>query len=338
MVKQILHISHHIGCFRDQEYILNKLGFEVTNHKFYDGVFQITEEIANDFWNNHKDQLNDFDYILTSDTAPLSRIFLENQDQFTGKLIIWVCNRFDYRMESETKFYELFSKAEQNSNIKIVPYSYFERVWCSQKGTDLMNHQHIKPCGINLNQNEDNIPETAYFKEMYGEDYQLPDADVIVPIYHNDNNFFGMSDFLKQHGVKVHNGGFRTIDQLKKYKAFVHMPDAFSKFLCFELIHSHIPAILPSKDFLYELSKQSNYFFNIWGSGGSDLLKKEWIPWCEWYDPELVKCRFYYDSFDEIPSIIDSIDKDSMNDEFERGSKYLENDTLSKWKTFYNNF
>lgn len=338
MKKQVLHISHHIGCFRDQEYVLNKLGFEVTNHKFYDGVFKITEDIANTFWDNYHDQLNDFDYILTSDTAPLSRIFLENQEKFTSKLVIWICNRFDYSMESETRFYELFSKAEQNSNIKIVPYSYFEKVWCTQKGTNLMKHYHIKPCGINLNKNESNIPKTAYFKEMYGENNQLPDADVIVPIYHNDNKFFKMSDFLKQREIQVYNGGFRTIDQLKKYKAFVHMPDAFSKFLCFELIHSHIPVILPSKDFLYELSKQSNYFFNIWGSGGADLLKKEWIPWCEWYDPELTKCRFYYDSFDQIPTIINSIDKESMKDEFERCSKYLRDDTLSKWKTFYNNF
>ena len=338
MTKEVLHISHHIGCFRDQQYVLNKLGFEVTNHKFYDGVFQITEEIANDFWKNHKDQLNNFDYILTSDTAPLSRIFLENQNEFNGKLVIWVCNRFDYRMESETRFYKLFSEAEQNPNIKIVPYSHFEKVWCIRKGTNLTNHEHIKPCGINLNKNENNIPETAYFKEMYGEGYQLPDADVIVPIYHNDNNFFGMSDFLRQSGVKVYNGAFRTIDQLRKYKAFVHMPDAFSKFLCFELIHSHIPAILPSKDFLYELSKRPNYFFNIWGSGGADLLENEWISWCEWYDPKLSNCRFYYDSFDEIPSIVNSIDKESMYDEFDRCSKYIENDTLSKWKNFYNNF
>jgi hypothetical protein len=143
---------------------------------------------------------------------------------------------------------------------------------------------------------------------------------------------------LKQRGIQVYNGGFRTIDQLKKYKAFVHMPDAFSKFLCFELVHAHISAILPSKNFLYELSKSSNYFFNIWGSGGADLLEKEWIPWCEWYDPELTKCRFYYDSFDQIPTIINSINKESMTKEFERCSKYLENDTFYKWKNFYDKF
>ena len=338
MTKEVLHISHHIGCFRDQEYILNKLGFEVTNHKFYDGVFQITEEIANDFWKNHKDQLNDFDYILTSDTAPLSRIFLENQDEFKSKLIIWICNRFDYRMENEKKYYELFSKAENNPNIKIVPYSYFEKVWCYKKGIDIMDHGHIPPLGINLSDSESNIPETEYFYEMYGEKQDLPDADVIVPIYHNDNNFFKMKDFLESKGVSVYNGSFRNIEQLKKYKAFVHMPDAFSKFLCFELIHGHVPAILPSKDFLCELSKRSNYFFNIWGSGGADLLEKEWIPWCEWYDPNLTSCRFYYDSFDEIPSIINSINKESMGDYFKKCSKYLETTTLSKWKTFYNNF
>lgn len=338
MKKEILHISHHIGCFRDQEYILSKLGFDVTNHKFYDGVFQITEQIANDFWNNHKDQLNSFDYILTSDTAPLSRIFLENQHEFKSKLVIWICNRFDYRMETERSYYELFSKAEENPNIKIVPYSYFEKVWCNEKGTNLMNHQHIKPCGRFIESHEHNIPETAYFDEMYGEKNNLPDADVIVPIYHNDNRFFNMKDYLFNKGISVYNGGFRNMNQLKKYKAFVTMPDAFSKFLCFELIHNKIPVILPSKKFLYELSKKPNYFFNIWGSGGADMLQEDWIDWCEWYDKELVNCRFYYDSFDEIPDIIKSIDKNSMDSYFDSGSKYIETNSLNLWEKFYAEF
>jgi len=338
MKKEVLHISHHIGCLRDQEYVLHKLGFDVTHHKFYDGVFKITEEIANDFWNNHKDQLNQFDYILTSDTAPLSRIFLENQKDFKSKLVIWICNRFDYNMESESKFYNLFREAELNSNIRIVPYSYFEKIWCLQKGIDIMNHQHIPPLGKNLSVVKSTVPETEYFSEMYGNQIELPDADVIVPIYHNDNHFFNMSEFLKSKGISVYSGGFRTISQIQKYKAFVHMPDAFSKFLCFELIHANIPAILPSKKFLYQLSKQPNYFFNIWGSGGANLLEEDWIDWCEWYDSKLTNCRFYYDSFDEIPSIIKSIDKNKMKSDFNESSKYLEDSTLEKWKTFYSDF
>lgn len=338
MSKEILHISHHIGCFRDQHYILNKLGFEVTNHKFYDGTFKITKEIADDFWHTHKDQLNEFDYILTSDTAPLSRIFLENQNEFKSKLVIWICNRFDYNMEDQTRFYDLFSRAEENPNIKIVPYTYFEKIWCMEKGTDIMNREHIPPCGINLPQFEHYMPNSKIYDSDYGEKVDIPDADVIVPIYHNDNRFFDMTKYLNQREIKVYNGGFRFIEQLKKYKAFVTMPDAFSKFLCFELIHSKIPVILPSKDFLYELSKRPNYFFNIWGSGGANLLKKEWIDWCEWYDPNLNECRFYFDSFEEIPDIIKSIDKESMDLQFENASKYLEDKSLNLWKNFYSNF
>jgi len=338
MTKEILHISHHIGCFRDQQFVLNELGFEVTNHKFYDQVFTITQDVANDFWNNHKDQLNSFDYILTSDTAPLSRIFLENQEEFKSKLVIWVCNRFDYRMESEPRFYELFSKAEENPNIKIVPYSFFEKVWCQNKGTEIMNREHIPPCGINLLKHEENIPVTSYFDDMYGEKQDLPDADVIVPIYHNDNNFFQMAEFLRKRGIEVYNGGFRSVDQLQKYKAFVHMPDAFSKFLCFELIHANIPVILPSKQFLFKLSKRPNYFFNIWGSGGADMLLEEWIDWCEWYDTNLNDCRFYFDSFEDIPEIIKSIDRDKLKENFDKSSKYLYNKSMDKWKNFYSSF
>lgn len=338
MKKEILHISHHIGCFRDQQYVLNELGFDVTNHKFYDGVFEITESIANDFWEYHKDQFNDFDYILTSDTAPLSRVFLENQNELNTKVIIWICNRFDYRMENQTKYYNLFSHAEDNPNIKIVPYSYFEKIWCKEKGTDIMGNQVIRPCGINSSNLESEIPQTNYFEKMYGNSEELPNADVLVPIYHNDNNFFEMKNFLESKNITVYNGNFKHIKNLKKYKAFVHLPDAFSKFLCFELIHAKVPAILPSKKLLFKISKQPNYFFNIWGSGGANLLKEEWIDWCEWYDPNLMGCRLYYDSFEDIPEIIQSIDLNKMEDNFEFGSNYLKENSISKWKNFYKNF
>lgn len=334
MTKEVLHISHHIGCFRDQEYVLNKLGFEVTNHKFYDGVFHITEDIANDFWKNHKDQLNDFDYILTSDTAPLSRIFLENQDEFTSKLIVWICNRFDYRMETEKRYYELFSKAEQNPNIKIIPSTHWEIEWCKMRGTTLSNTP-IPPNGKMLMENEKNIPESSYFSEMYGSHDELPDADVVIPIYHNDNRFINMKQFLEERGISSYNGGFTYPSQLKKYKAFVTLPDTFCKWFAFESIHEGIPVVLPSEQMLYKLSREPNYFYNVWGSGGAELLTPEMISWGEWYRPEFKECRFYFDSFDEIPDIINSIDYEKLKPKFEKASKNIEDKILKDWKTVY---
>ena len=183
-----------------------------------------------------------------------------------------------------------------------------------------------------------NIPNIEFYKNEYGTEKELPDADVIVPIYFNDNVFFKLGDYLRNKNLKVYNGGFISLNQLKKYKGFVTMPDAFSKFLAFELIHAHIPAILPSKNFLYELSKKSGYFFNIWGSGGAELLQKEMIDWCEWYDPRLQNCRLYFDTFDEIPDIVNRINIDNMKENFINASNVLEQDSLNGWNKLYNTF
>ena len=37
-----------------------------------------------------------YDVVITSDTAPISRVFLEEQRWEDKSLIVWVCNRFDY--------------------------------------------------------------------------------------------------------------------------------------------------------------------------------------------------------------------------------------------------
>ena len=57
-------------------------------------VYNIGHQRAETVWNRHKDYFDKFDVIVTSDTAPLSRIFLQNG--WRKPLIIWVCNRFDY--------------------------------------------------------------------------------------------------------------------------------------------------------------------------------------------------------------------------------------------------
>ena len=80
----VLHISFHKGCQNDIEYISEKLGFNLKFMKFTDGVtknaalYSIGHERANLVWKTYKDYFNKFDAIITSDTAPISRVFLQN--------------------------------------------------------------------------------------------------------------------------------------------------------------------------------------------------------------------------------------------------------------------
>ena len=96
MIK-VLHLSFHLGCHNELLAISKELGFEITFLEFTDGTpskYNVGHDRAEKYWNKHKDYFQQFDLIITSDTAPISRVFLQNS--WEKKLIIWINNRFDY--------------------------------------------------------------------------------------------------------------------------------------------------------------------------------------------------------------------------------------------------
>lgn len=337
--KKILHISHHYGCFRDQDYVLHTLGLEVTNYKFTENLYQITKEVSDSFWYQNKEILNSFDYILTSDTAGLSRIFLEHIDELKPKLVIWICNRFDVVMNDEPVFYELFKQHINHPNVRVVPYTFFEKMWCLMKGIDISFTEVITPIGKELpNPNSDgwyNLPNSQWYNETYGAS-NPHDAELLVTGYRNDHFFMPLGNTLRNLGVSVYDGTFPHISAVKRYKGMCTLPDAFSKFLTFETIQHNIPVILPSKAFLHHLCHQPDYLFNVTGYGGAELMTEDLIALCEWYKPEFNSCRFYFNAFEEIPEIVKSINKDTVD--YSAIGLQHENEMLTKWLKVYDSF
>ena len=84
---KILHLSFHTGCHNDITYLVNKLNknrndkIKLSFMEFNDGTkgkYNIGHERAEKYYNKHIEYFNTFDVILTSDTAPISRVFLQN--------------------------------------------------------------------------------------------------------------------------------------------------------------------------------------------------------------------------------------------------------------------
>src|SRR5271154_4177159 len=104
---KVLHLSFHKGCSKDFEYIAQQLDLDLSSlfiqeqpSRWLDGktvgsaIYSIGHDRAAAIWEKHKNYFDQFDVIITSDTAPLARIFLQNK--WSKPLIIWICNRFDY--------------------------------------------------------------------------------------------------------------------------------------------------------------------------------------------------------------------------------------------------
>lgn len=335
-MKKVLHISHHIGCFKDQTYILKNLGFEVLNFKFYDNLFHINKQTADNFWNTYKDTINKYDYILISDTSPISRCIMQNMSEFKSKLIIWICNRFDFCMGQEPVYYSLFNLLKDHKQVRVVASTFWEKIWCLKNGIDILKSPVINPLGKFSNDLNGYIPNSEVYNDWYKNNSNIKDADVFVPFYHNDNKFINLKNILENKNISVCNSTFSSTDQLKKYKAVVTLPDTFCKWFSFESIHEHIPVILPSKKMLLKFCQQPNYLFNMTGYGGAENMTEDLIDICEWYNPLFNRCRYYFDSIDEIPSIVYSINM--KNAEFNECSSIHEKNILEKWKKLYESF
>ena len=151
---KVLHLSLHSGCINDFEGVAKELGLDVTSWQVNQNVSEFDPETPGNaiynmghdraarIFNRHREYFESFDVILTSDTAPLSRIFLQNG--WTKPLIIWICNRFDYCDRAsldcdfpDQEYYDLFKMATHMSNVRIAAYNDFERYYCLIKGIDI---------------------------------------------------------------------------------------------------------------------------------------------------------------------------------------------------------
>jgi len=338
---RVLHISHHIGCMRDHAYVYDQLGFTYEFWKFPKNVFAITKDIATVVWSMRKEYFNSFDVIVTSDTAPLSRIFMENISELKPRVIVWICNRFDYSMESDPTFYELIRKMMVHPKITFVASTDFERIWCQHRGiTNAM--QTITPIGRNPRRLDEKIDCLSAFKAQYTGDPNskntyTPGAmagKVVVSIYSNDNAFFDLKGILESRGVSVFNGGYSHPEDLKESIGLVTFPDAFCKWASFETIQHEVIVFLPSKTYMYTLLRTPGYWFNCPSpySPPNDML----MSMCEFYRYE--KCRIYFDSLDDLVLKITMLTPETIAEKKAFCRQYGEeiaSDRLLKWKTVF---
>jgi len=239
--------------------------------------YNMTQERASCLWDEHKDFYNGFDVIITSDTAPLSRIFL--QGGYAGKVMVYVCNRVDYYDGPgdgfpDDAYYKMLRSAMGNPNVSLIGYTPYEQVYCNRLGVYL--EDIIKPC-FKAN--------GGIFTSHHG---------YYIPTYQNNYNF----DLkVKAGGLNVLSGRHDGIDHLATFKAVIHLPYHWNGIANSEALSVGVPYYVPSKRFLLELSKENGYWFQNVG----DLEK--WIDICDFYDKRYKDWLFYFDSWQDIHDI-----------------------------------
>ncbi len=339
---KVLHLSLHKGCISEIEYIANALSLNLESlyihslqpyqfDPFGKGsqLYNIGYERAKRIWEKNKDYFNKFDIIVTSDTAPLSRIFLQNG--WNKPIIIWICNRFDYYDGSsldckfpDQEYYNLIKKSFNHKNVYFVSYSQFEYFYAQSKGVTV-GTKVIKPTGMFLqNKNfKSGIPDNI-----------AKEQNILIPQYHNNTLFIDLKNECSKLGLSVYAGRYNGPEDLKGFKGIINIPGAWSNFAFFESLQNGTPYFVPSIKFVLELYKKTSkggyfipdahYFFN---------LKK--YEFCDWYFHEYQEIITYFDSWQDLKNKINQTNFVQLRQKILNFGKKHKEEMLSRWKNLF---
>lgn len=328
--RKILHLTFHRGCALEFEGVAKELDLNLTTwfiqdlpRGFFEGsdvgnaVYNIGHDRAERIWNLHRDFFESFDGVIVSDTAPLSRIFLQNG--WKKPLVIWICNRFDYCDHNsldcefpDREYYELFDRATHEKNVKIVAYTEFEHFYAKSRGIDT-GDLTITPCGAYVPLLTDSgIPENIKKESCF-----------FLPPYHNETIFMDLSKKCFELGISNYCGRYNGAADLVDFKGIVHLPYAWSNLALFENMLLGIPYFIPSEKFLRELRKKGGYFLF---ANNPHLYEMS-----EWYSLAHADVITYFDSWEDLQEKVETTDYPALREKIKAHAIEYKERMLSKW-------
>lgn len=336
---KILHMSFHLGCIKEVEHIARSLDLDVTPWYVFaqpltefEGVnsgleiYNMLPDRAQRIWEKHKDYFNTFDVIWITDTAPLSRVFLQNDWQ--KPLLIWVCNRFDYcHYPSEfpdPAYHQLFRDATKKKNVFIVPYAPYEWYYAYTKGVYL-NTFTIKPIGA-----------VAYDDAHKRSDKAVPesvDKKNTLFIYPrlNERELFFVKHKCTELDIPHYSGTYDGVNDIKDFKGVIFfIYGAWSNIAMFENFQRGLVHFLPSIEFMEGLNK-----YGAPVSGHPYVLSSKLYELCEWYSSEHKDLIVYYDSWKDLKHKIETTNYAAMKERILNFAHRHEQEMLARWKQVF---
>ncbi|MDR3550946.1 MAG: hypothetical protein P4L31_06040 [Candidatus Babeliales bacterium] len=341
---KVLHLSFHLGCVKEFEMVGKELGLDVTpwyvlankeSHDRFDpssasswnAVYNIGHARAQCIWEHNKDYFDQFDVIVTSDTAPLSRVFLQNNWQ--KPLIIWICNRFDYCDQGsldcrfpDAEYYDLIRKAAHKKNVSIVGYVAYEHFYAKSKGVDT-GDLIIKPCGT-LEGTTRNSQESYISKNI------KKNNTFFIPPRLEPHQVNHLISKCKQLGIDTYCGSYNGPADLKDFKGVINFPYAWSNLALFENIQLGLPIFVPTVRFLNELagSRESHlYRFFTFAN----------FEYSEWYCPEHKDIFIYFDSWQDLQKKAQTIDFIALKEKTKAFGMRHKQEMLNRWIGVFDN-
>jgi len=313
---RVLHLTCHRGCEAYVQQLAKRQAWDLQTWFLPDrpgdfggnAAYNQTRERAQEFWDRWGDALNRVDLVLVSDTAPLARGILQNLKQFQARLLVWVCNRFDYVDREalapgeefpDPAWGQLLAEATRShpSQVRVVSYTALERRYALEHGVD-WSGRHADLVLRPVPRYEPEQSEQPQLQKVA--DSPIPD-DVVrpdtwfIPPYTNDQECLDLAFLSPLLEVPLYRGRYAGPDDLVDFAAILHVPYAPSNLALFENWARGLVYYIPTLPFLTRLTAQTNHWF----SGDQSRADSS-----EWYCAAHRHLFVYFDSWEHLRQLV----------------------------------
>jgi len=299
-----LHITNHSGTTRNIQNVFASLSASLSSSMTLitencDFPLFISEYHASQIWQNYKSredfQREKFQALIFTDTSMYARPFLQNIEDHSMIIIMYITNRFDWgAWHGDYGVYlQLYAEVSHHPRVFFLADNRYDQYYAS------MHH------GIHF-RNPDIIRLTPIISQNYSGETQ---EKIII---HNSKLFiYNRGTFARyfehclpfsreEYDIFGYDGYSRYTDeyQISEYLGFLHLPYQTNIQSLWENLGHAIIYFIPSKMFLKELVQESWYYWEE-KTKYHDSLNIS-IDLAEWYQPENETCFVFFDSWMDL--------------------------------------
>lgn len=328
-------------------------------------AYRFSEARAACLWSKHDlgARLAPYDLVIVGDTAPLAWPLLragwpekyahlrarwqgEGEEEAARaarerppqRLLIWVCNRFDYGAVGDESWYDMIRSLSRRPAVSVLSSASFEWKYA----------QHVRRASF---PSPAILPPSGRLASP-----DSPPTDPVPPSVDKPNTFFvlpkinearmGLADALASRGVAVWTPGVWPSGMQRwggplavaPFRAAIHIPYAPVTFALYEHAAAGLLTFVPSADLLLRLYARRGLFFQstptdfVTTGHGTSALSQRMLLSTDWYAADNAPCFVYFESLDDLQEKLQSTDYKRRRADLAAWAEAHVNSTLNRWR------
>jgi hypothetical protein len=320
---KVLHLTNHRGTKKNINAIFEQLDIQnqLINENCYNDYY-ISKERSNNIFNEYKDKIKEYKFLLFTDISMFARPFLENIDNHDCILIIYITNRFDWGMFGfiDEEYIELYFSLSKHPRVIFCSDNTYDQYYATIHNIHFLYSEPIKLTPLLINYISVHSKDKFF---IYDRGTDVNYYKVILDEYEIPYEIFGEK-----------YQPYRDVEHICEYKGIIHLPYQTNIQSLWENLGYNIIYFIPSKKYLKDLIKNTYWYYWEEKNKDEELLEKS-VELAEWYLPEH-ECLFeYFDNWSELKEKFENYTQEKIIWKKNMIATFMEknnNKNLAKWK------